>query len=269
MTLVQAKDCKLETGNRHFLSSTHPLSTCRHLLRPAPMLPQAAAAAAGVAPSQLLTDFALWEMVRRRPANCTALASCSGCSELFIRSHGQVDCWSMLVVRGVCPQRNEQCRWCGVPQSGLQSAGCCVQCLPVCLACAWHLCSTHTSGLPEPACCCAPCLQAFVDALASFCAGSQLLSLGDPSQQQQQQQGADASQRRRSGLLLDGAACSQAAACLGEPKASTRCGSRSLCTAAGRTSLQPIPEAQSPYLASVLSTNGGAFDVLEHAGESR
>jgi hypothetical protein len=92
-----------------------------------------------------------------------------------------------------------------------------------------------------------------VDALASFCAGSQLLSLGDPSQQQQQQQGADASQRRRSGLLLDGAACSQAAACLGEPKASIRCGSRSLCTAAGRTSLQPIPEAQSPYLASVLS----------------
>ncbi len=105
------------------------------------MLPQVAAAAAGVAPSQLLTDFALWEMVRRRPANCTALASCSGCSELLIRSHGQVSCWSMLVVQGVCSQRNEQCRWCGAPKEGKEgcsSAGCCVQCLSVCVASVQH-----------------------------------------------------------------------------------------------------------------------------------
>jgi hypothetical protein len=64
-------------------------------------------------------------------------------------------------------------------------------------------------------------LQAFVGAVAAFCSSSQHLYLG--SQEQQQQLGADGSgepsQRRRSGLAAGGA-CSQAAACLNEPKAS-------------------------------------------------
>ena len=51
---------------------------------------QTVAAAAGVAPSQLCSDFALWEMVRRRPGAPAALAACQGCSELFVQRHGQV-----------------------------------------------------------------------------------------------------------------------------------------------------------------------------------
>jgi ribonuclease D len=51
---------------------------------------QAAAAAAAVAPSQLLSDFSLWEMVRLRPGQPAALAHCQGCSELFVRTNGQV-----------------------------------------------------------------------------------------------------------------------------------------------------------------------------------
>jgi hypothetical protein len=51
---------------------------------------QVAAVSAGVAPSQLLSDYALWELVRLRPGHVAALAHCQGCSEVFIASHGQV-----------------------------------------------------------------------------------------------------------------------------------------------------------------------------------
>ncbi|PRW18345.1 putative ATP-dependent DNA helicase [Chlorella sorokiniana] len=114
------------------------------------------AAAAGVAPSQLCSDFALWEMVRRRPGAPAALAACQGCSELFVQRHG----------------------------------------------------------------------QAFVQAIVAFCKGSELLDIGDFSQQQaqQSQQAAGGSQggRRRSSAPISGAACSQAAACLSEPKAAAQ-----------------------------------------------
>lgn len=51
---------------------------------------KAAAAAAGVAPSQLASDFALWEITRQRPSAPAGLAACQGASELFIARHGQV-----------------------------------------------------------------------------------------------------------------------------------------------------------------------------------
>ena len=51
---------------------------------------QAEAASAGVAPSQLCSDFALWEITRRRPGERAALAACQGCSEFFVQKHGLV-----------------------------------------------------------------------------------------------------------------------------------------------------------------------------------
>lgn len=56
------------------------------------LVPQSAAAAAGVAPSQLVSDFSLWEMVRLRPGQAAALQHCQGCSEVFVRAYGQVTC---------------------------------------------------------------------------------------------------------------------------------------------------------------------------------
>lgn len=64
-----------------------------------------------------------------------------------------------------------------------------------------------------------PFVQAFLDAIVAFCADSQLLSVADAAQMQQQQahQAAVADQRRRC-TGTGGAACSQAAALLSEPK---------------------------------------------------
>ncbi|GAB4814000.1 hypothetical protein N2152v2_001046 [Parachlorella kessleri] len=47
------------------------------------------AAGAGVAPSMLLSDFALWEVVRKRPDQAPHLRSCEGCTQAFIQQHGQ------------------------------------------------------------------------------------------------------------------------------------------------------------------------------------
>lgn len=59
-----------------------------------------------------------------------------------------------------------------------------------------------------------------MDAIVSFCAGSQLLDVQDAQQllSQTQQPGGSQAARGRSSLPLDGAACSQAAACLSQPK---------------------------------------------------
>lgn len=62
--------------------------------------------------------------------------------------------------------------------------------------------------------------QAFVDAVVAFCASSELLSVGAPEQQRQASQ--LASQARRRSAAVAGAACSQAAACLSEPKVRQR-----------------------------------------------
>ena len=162
------------------------------------------AAAAGVAPSQLCSDFALWEMVRRRPGAPAALATCQGCSELFVQRHGQV--------RQIMPP----CLLC----SNATSAVACTSEAPgksaVRLSSGmWRF--SRCLGRPGPP----AVLQAFVQAIVGFCKTSELLDIGDPSQQQQQQQsqaGGSQGARRRS-AHISGAACSQAAACLSEPKA--------------------------------------------------
>eukprot|EP00887_Chlorella_sp_A99_P003535 scaffold7.g3535.t1 len=44
--------------------------------------------AAGVAPTQLLSDFALWEVARKRPATPAQLAQCQGSTTRFVEMHG-------------------------------------------------------------------------------------------------------------------------------------------------------------------------------------
>ena len=78
--------CRLP-HRRYPLCHGKPRLRCIWHITPAP---QSVAAAAGVAPSQLCSDFALWEMVRQRPGVAPGLAACQGCSELFVQRHGQV-----------------------------------------------------------------------------------------------------------------------------------------------------------------------------------
>jgi hypothetical protein len=62
-------------------------------------------------------------------------------------------------------------------------------------------------------------VQVFVEAIVAFCAGSQLLTVADEAQlQQRQAQQADVASQRRLSVPTEGAACSQAAALLSEPK---------------------------------------------------
>ena len=207
---------------------------------------QAAAAAAGVAPSQLASDFALWEVTRLRPSATAGLAACQGCSEVFIARHGRVGGSG----RGVGGWKRGS--GCGGSGSGVARPGGWVGCGAVGLAGSSKLrmqwlgrCSTDPAGvagarsssarqpLLTAAVVAPPTLrQAFVDAVLAFCAGSQLLSPNSPeqllAQQQQAQQQQGGSQggsqpgsggRRRSSLLpAAGAVCSEAAACLSEPK---------------------------------------------------
>lgn len=134
-------------GRPRLVTFLPPLTTRPPVL--APLALQAAATAAGVAPSQLLSDFSLWEIVNKRPGELAGLASCSGCSEHFIRSHG----------------------------------------------------------------------AAFVRAVVHFCGSSELLSVRDTEAAPApgSQAGGSQSQRRHS-VPAAGGMCSQAAACLSEPK---------------------------------------------------
>jgi len=52
-------------------------------------LRQSLAAAADIAPTMVLSDTALWEMVRQRPDEPRHLSRCEGCSVAFIERYGQ------------------------------------------------------------------------------------------------------------------------------------------------------------------------------------